>query len=95
MAVIGSSDPERASSGMAGMYRLFRAIPLHFFSFFSHPDSGKEIKCRFVIDPFVDFDFVDPIQVSDLVFDLFSIHKNLTGISCSYSTYRRSSPILL
>ena len=30
---------------------------------------------RSAIDPSVDFDFVDPDQLPDLVFDLFGIHN--------------------
>ena len=51
----------------------FRAIPLHFFSFFPHPDSRKQVNCRFVIDPSADFGSVGSIQFPDLVFDLFDI----------------------
>ena len=68
-----TSRPERISSSMIVMYRLLRAIPLHFFSFFSHPDSGKEINCRFVINPSADFGSVGSIQLPDLIFDLFDI----------------------
>ena len=40
-------------------------------------DSGKEICRCFFIDPSVDFDFVDPAQLPDLVFYLFGIHSDL------------------
>src|SRR5260370_5299186 len=40
--------------------------------FSPRPDSGKEINCRFVIDPSADFDFVGPAQRPDLAFDLFN-----------------------
>jgi hypothetical protein len=33
------------------------------------------------IDPSVDFDFVDPAQLSDLAFDLFGVHNVLSRIS--------------
>jgi hypothetical protein len=35
------------------------------------------------IDPSADFDFVDPIQLPDLVLDLFSIHKAFRQLSKS------------
>ena len=47
-----------------------------------------------LIDPFVDFVFVGPAQLPDLVFDLFGIHDSL---SCDYRIYipwRRNPPIL-
>ena len=46
-----------------------------------HSDPISEIFCDFSIDPSVDFDFVDPIQLSNLVFDLGGIHN---GISMGY-----------
>jgi hypothetical protein len=38
-------------------------------------DPGKEIGRRFVIEPSVNFDFVGPAQLPDLVFDLYDIHS--------------------
>jgi len=38
---------------------------------------GKKIGGGLLIDPFVDFDFVDPAQFPDLVLDLFGIHSGL------------------
>jgi hypothetical protein len=38
-----------------------------------HSDPRKEIGRHFVIDPSVDFDFVGPAQLPDLVFDLFQL----------------------
>jgi hypothetical protein len=42
-----------------------------------YSDPGKEIcRCLFV-DPSIDFDFVDPAQLPDLVFYLFGIHNDM------------------
>ena len=71
---------------MIVMFRLLRAIPLHFFSSFSHPDSGKEVNCRFVIDPSADFGFVGGVQLLDLIFDLFDI-ESLPYICHIYHIY--------
>jgi hypothetical protein len=63
------------------LHRLNRCQPgtfinsLTFCSISWHSDPGKEICRRFFIDPSVDFGFVDPIQVPDLLFDLFGIHN--------------------
>jgi len=47
--------------------------------------------CRLFIDPSVNFDFVDLIQVSDLVFDPCSIHKGLTSFQVKAFTRQHRS----
>jgi hypothetical protein len=47
-----------------------------------------------VIDPSADFGFVDPIQLPDLVFDVFGTHNVLSCNYCIYIPWTRSSPIL-
>jgi hypothetical protein len=58
----------------------FSGDPSALLFVFSHSDPGKKIGRRFFIDPSEDFDFVDPIQLPDLVFDLFGIHDVLDGL---------------
>lgn len=47
-----------------------------------------------MIDPSADFGFVDPIQLPDLVFDVFSTHNSLSCNYCIYIPWRRNPPIL-
>jgi hypothetical protein len=43
-----------------------------------HSDPPNEILSYFLVDPSEDFHFLDPIQVSNFIFDLCGIHAYLT-----------------
>jgi hypothetical protein len=38
-----------------------------------HSDPKKETDCGFFIDPSADFVFVDPVQLPNLIFEMFDI----------------------
>lgn len=61
---------------------------LRFCSICWHSDPGKEINCRFVIDPSVDFGFVNPVQLPNLIFDLFDIDSHSYYIAHIRHIYR-------
>ena len=47
--------------------------------------SDPAITCHFLIDPAIDSNFIDPVQLSNLIFDLFGIHSNFPIL---YSGFR-------
>jgi hypothetical protein len=81
-------EPERASSGAAASYvpLMVTVSASRFCSIFWKSDPEKQIDGCFIIDPFVDFDFVCPAQLPDLVFDLFQINIFHYGYH-KYNTY--------
>jgi len=64
-----------------------------------HSNPGREIGRCFFIDPSVDFDFVDPAQLPDLVFDLLGIHTGFFSFQTpaqldKYRSVKSLAPIL-
>ena len=101
--MVGSSELSVHHPGIASDVQAFSAnhSPLLFNPLADikcppiHSDPGKEIgPAGSFIDPFVDFVFVGPAQLPDLVFDLLGIHDSLSCNYRIYTTYRRNSPIL-
>jgi hypothetical protein len=91
------------SLSIADMYALFRAGSLALlFDLLAnlkrpiHSDPVKEILCHFSIDPPVDLDFVVPVQLPNLVFDLGGIHNGFfTFQAYEHRSAQPLAPILL